>query len=77
MRPFQGNIVEGNDVELVQEVSDDEMVFGIKLKLKSIKPSRSGRYRCTISNNYGTLRKSITLTVGKTLMLLSVYMYTH
>jgi hypothetical protein len=41
------------------------MIYGLKLSFSSVMTSQAGNYICTISNNYGTLRKTVNLNVGK------------
>ena len=46
-------------------ISNDEVVYGMTLKLDGISENESGKYTCVISNNYGMLSKSINVKVGK------------
>ena len=55
----------GGGIRLLPEVSDDEMVLGRILEFENIAIDQAGNYTCVISNNYGTLRKTITISVGK------------
>ena len=55
-----------DNVETMQNIiSNDEVVYGMTLKLDGISENESGKYTCVISNNYGMLSKSINVKVGK------------
>ena len=55
-----------DNVETMQNIiSNDEVVYGMTLKLDEISANQSGKYTCVISNNYGMLSKSINVKVGK------------
>ena len=55
-----------DNVETMQNIiSNDEIVYGMTLKLDGITGNQSGKYTCVISNNYGMLSKTINIKVGK------------
>ena len=55
----------GGEIRLIPEVSDDEMVSGITLVFENLDLDQAGNYTCVISNNYGTLKKTVNVIVGK------------
>jgi len=59
----QGQILNSDVTEAIQDVSNDEMVYGIKLKLQEVTTENSGKYSCVIANHYGVLTKSINIEV--------------
>ena len=61
----QGQILDSDVTEAIQDVSNDEMVYGIKLKLQEVTTESSGKYSCVIANHYGVLTKSINIEVGE------------
>ena len=55
-----------DNVESIQNtISNDEVVYGMVLKLDEISTIQSGKYTCVISNNYGMLSKTINIKVGE------------
>ena len=66
-----------DNVETMQNIiSNDEVVYGMTLKLDGISANESGKYTCVISNNYGMLSKSIDIKVGKLMFYVVIYNYT-
>ena len=59
------SLVDSGITEALQDVSNDEMVYGIKLKLNSVTKEQSGKYTCVIKNHYGLLTKTINIKIGK------------
>ena len=65
-----------DNVETMQNIiSNDEVVYGMTLKLDGISANESGKYTCVISNNYGMLSKSIDIKVGKLMFYVVIYNY--
>ena len=63
-----------DNVETMQNIiSNDEVVYGMTLKLDGISAIESGKYTCVISNNYGMLSKSIDIKVGKLVFHIEIY----
>ena len=63
-----------DNVETMQNIiSNDEVVYGMTLKLDGISANESGKYTCVISNNYGMLSKSINVKVGKLMFYVVIY----
>ena len=66
-----------DNVETMQNIiSNDEVVYGMTLKLNGISANESGKYTCVISNNYGMLSKIINIKVGKLMFYVVIYNYT-
>ena len=66
-----------DNVETMQNIiSNDEVVYGMTLKLDGISANQSGKYTCVISNNYGMLSKIINIKVGKLMFYVVIYNYT-
>ena len=66
-----------DNVETMQNIiSNDEVVYGMTLKLNGISANESGKYTCVISNNYGMLSKVINIKVGKLMFYVVIYNYT-
>ena len=63
-----------DNVETMQNIiSNDEVVYGMALKLNGISANESGKYTCVISNNYGMLSKVINIKVGKLMFYVEIY----
>ena len=41
---YQGQILDSDVTEAIQDVSNDEMVYGIKLKLQEVTTEKNGKY---------------------------------
>ena len=66
-----------DNVETMQNIiSNDEVVYGMTLKLDGISENESGKYTCVISNNYGMLSKIIDIKVGKLMFYVVIYNFT-
>ena len=66
-----------DNVETMQNIiSNDEVVYGMTLKLDGISANESGKYTCVISNNYGMLSKVINIKVGKLMFYVVIYNFT-
>ena len=65
-----------DNVETMQNIiSNDEVVYGMTLKLDGISTDESGKYTCVISNNYGMLSKVINIKVGKLMFYVVISNY--
>ena len=65
-----------DNVETMQNIiSNDEVVYGMTLKLDEISANQSGKYTCVISNNYGMLSKVINIKVGKLMFYVVISNY--
>ena len=65
-----------DNVETMQNIiSNDEVVYGMTLKLDGISENESGKYTCVISNNYGMLSKVINIKVGKLMFYVVISNY--
>lgn len=59
-----GRLVDSDSVKTLQDVSNDEMIYGVKLTFRSATKNQAGKYTCFISNHYGMLSKSINVSIG-------------
>ena len=62
----QEQFVDPNQTKTIQEISNDEVVYGVELILdENYLSSQDEKYTCVISNHYGMLSKTINIKIGR------------
>ena len=69
---FQNQLIDLNNIETLQEVTNDEVIYGMTLTFNEISITHNGAYTCVISNHYGMLSKTINIKVGKSNLDVSI-----